>query len=142
MVKRAKSDKNICSWCEAELARTGRRRCRKCNATKPIADFNRDWCKPCKQRADRVYRARDKDKAKPHKPRVWTYNPERRRATYLRHREKNLARDRRWQAEHREHVLAQKREWHRKQYEANPNYYRERRARDKLRILRQALQKG
>lgn len=59
-VKRSKVDLSICSWCESELARTGRLRCRRCNVVKPRSDFkvhNARYCRGCRADAAVPYRA-------------------------------------------------------------------------------------
>jgi late competence protein required for DNA uptake (superfamily II DNA/RNA helicase) len=58
--RRSKVDLKICQWCESELARTGRLRCRRCNAVKPRSDFkarNARYCRECRAIAAVPYRA-------------------------------------------------------------------------------------
>jgi hypothetical protein len=65
--RRARSDLSICDWCEAELARTERRRCRRCSESKPIASFSASkprYCRACRQAMLAPYRATNRERAK------------------------------------------------------------------------------
>ena len=55
-VVQAASDRAICTWCEHELRRLGRTRCRACNTPKPLAAFGSDprRCKACKAARQRA----------------------------------------------------------------------------------------
>jgi hypothetical protein len=63
MVKRAKSCKSLCDYCEASLARTGRGFCRTCHATPPLAEM-RDaerYCAACLSKRNQAKYQRDRD---------------------------------------------------------------------------------
>lgn len=70
IVQRAQSDKSICTWCESELARTGRKRCRSCGTPKALDLFARDkrradgrtsHCLACRQEQGKEWREQNPD---------------------------------------------------------------------------------
>lgn len=65
LVRRSKLDKRICDYCEAELARYGRKRCRKCSVVQALTAFPCDKhnvdrhttrCSACRVQESRVWR--------------------------------------------------------------------------------------
>lgn len=139
----------ICTWCEDELAKRGRRFCNTCKSIKPIADMviDRPMCRNCRiaRRSDRsehnrVWRERNREHVAAYtrahyaanRERILAYKRakyhanheaarERARQSYWRHPETSRRRAARWRAVHRDRYAMYTRIW---------------RTRRKLRILR------
>lgn len=158
-VRRARSDRSLCSWCEAELARKEQRRCRKCSSVAPIASFGTKhkgrWCGPCDSAAIRAQYERDRAaRLEYQRARYWD-NPEAARARHYeylaRNREKINMRRRARRAANPEpsratvrraywrdpaKVRARADAWRRNHSARRAEYLRMYRARRKLAILR------
>ena len=148
--KRSKVDLSICTWCESELSRTARLRCRACNVVKPRADFKPSkprYCRDCRQAAAVKHRAANSARARARREndptlraadaeraRTWRQaHPEASRAAakrqYRRTRATRLAYQRVYYRAHRDAILARLRR-------RGTAYHQLHRARRKLRILR------
>lgn len=151
-VTRSQTDRGICTWCEEQLAKTGKRRCRTCNQKKSPDAFNVGWvtCRPCRKQMDAVWRAKNHEQDLARKRAYTVRNREtinaRARAKYdaaksIEHhrdyyerngpqvRTKNLA----YYHAHRDELLARKRE----QRAANRIAQKRSRDRAKVRVLQQ-----
>lgn len=88
-VRRAKIDKKLCDYCEHELARTARKRCRKCGVVQPIAVFCRsrhspdghiERCHVCHSQAAREWRQANPERAQVIRARYLAAHAEQERA--------------------------------------------------------------
>lgn len=158
IVRRAQSDKGICDYCEGELARTGRKRCRSCGVPKSLDLFGRDkrrsderksYCLACCQGQSKEWRKHNPDYGAAYRAthqeeiKVWgrTYRERNleqirerarvaNRRTYARDPAAARARQRAWVQANKEHVNAKERE---RMTGKHPERYQRR----KLRMLRE-----
>jgi hypothetical protein len=131
-VKRAKSDRAICTWCEADLAARERRRCRQCNRVKALAVFtaaSRPWqCKDCAAAYRKAYRATHREQLREREIARYQADPAasyaRSHKTYQKHRERIKAQRRERYLRNRDRALAQKRAYYEKNREQIRAYQR------------------
>lgn len=149
-VRRAKSCKSLCDYCEASLARTHRGFCRTCHATPPLAEMRDEgrYCAACLSARNRAKYERERaarlaywqSYRETHKAEI----AERNAAYYQAHKERIKARQRARSADQRRawHVAHFERERERKRVgrerwpSHTPEHQRLLRIRRKLAILR------
>lgn len=131
----------ICSWCRAELKKTARGFCPHCERAYPIAEMSDGYCRPHKRAFNKAYREKNHERElarvaawKKAHPRPHT-KAERRR-WYVAHTEREKARSRTWHAANKERAAAGQRRYKAAQVAENPNYWKERYQRAKVRTFR------
>ncbi len=70
-VKRAYRNSPLCSWCFAELQRTGRGYCPRCRASVPLGDMSSGYCKPHRREQTAAYRERHREKIRAYQRSVY-----------------------------------------------------------------------
>lgn len=136
----------VCRWCEGELERSGRGFCTQCFATPPLADMRDCYCVACKRARNVAYYARNAERERARveayrqaHPDAWRrrqLTSAQRRAYYQRRIEHFRQRGREFHVRHRGEYNDKIRALRVRRVAENPNYWRERNQRQKVRMFR------
>lgn len=153
-VVRSKRWPDLCTWCESEMVRTGRKPCRKCGAIKMLeeyppdkrqADGRRSACRICHQARKRAWQYANREARNARRRARYAANPEpfkaAQRARYAANPEPHRRKMRAYNRAHAATRRAYDQEYRRlhrdiarQQNNVRTHHYRQRR---KLRLLRQ-----
>lgn len=139
-VRRVNGQSLICTWCAGELKRTERAFCPTCCTTYPRAEMSDGYCKPHKRALNAAYRAANREREK---ARVAAWKQAHPGPNNWHTARSNPARDRAralaWHHANREVALERQRAYRQQKAAENPNYWRERYQRAKLRAYRRLI---
>jgi hypothetical protein len=149
MVRRSKSDRSICTWCEAELVRTGRIYCSYGRHAVDPADLRPHSrlrrCRACERQYRKIHRAAHREAINADKRERYHATPEtaarresRRAANrryYHKHRARLLVRVRAWQLCHADELRAARRERYARNAERERASFRRRYQQRKLAVF-------
>lgn len=128
----------ICTWCQAELKKTGRGFCPRCKKAYPLAEMRDGYCGEHKREINHAYREAHKEKEAA-RVKAWKEaNPRPRPSRWKLYRdpEQDRARARAWHHANRDRALERSRAYTQAKADANPSYWKERYQREKMRVWR------
>lgn len=139
-VKRSNGQSDLCTWCRAELRRTGRGYCPRCKVAYPLVEMRDGYCVAHKREINAAYRAAHVEQERA-RVRAWRettsytarpHTQEERRKWHAAHRDANNARSRAWHHAHRERARERMRAYTQANAATNPDYWRARYRREKV----------
>lgn len=129
-----RATRDLCSYCVASLARTGRAWCTRGRHVVAAVGNKPTWCAACRSAANKAYRTANHERELA-RVKAWKqahHSQPRKRTSAPSHPDRRRA----WYAATRDERLQRARAYRHAQAAANPNYWRERRQRAKVNAFR------